>query len=705
MILRTPPKKRKSEPLPAITADNQLVIYEDPNPESPHQVKADFLEALSSNEKEVDSLQSKLEQVNEEMQRKEVESKKFESRLRFVEQELAAAKGREQMLQKQYMKDVTDFQERHQKLLKDYSELEVKLKKEVNIRKNLESTATAAEEKALILEEKLQKLTEIAEREKKHLQNELSYFQNDSRLSVSKINAERELFECRAINAEKEAELFKRQLFELKNQLEECIQKKNEAENKLLSLNVPTQEPNSEGTRIRIKNLQDELRNYESEVQEARKLKSFHANAELLKEKISEERFRREQAEAELIKVQESQTKVDKLQDELMPWKSMIKEIPGAECCEDIPKKFAVMQKELVESMLKVGEVNGRLKELEITLEKALLDKQDAETQLGLAKKKEEEMFLELKRLELTVTSITGERDRLWALIATYEKEAAIAGKMDGTSGTGGADENRVKELELSLAEKEHMVSELEHSFCEQKEVIGNQHREIELLSERLNNEARRIKSLEREGYRLRSEISLLESKLGHGDYSAANTKVLRMANTLGVDNEAKQTIEALRDELQKTQARLKAVEEFKGQTDAGHLVDSSITEKLAELKKQIATLEKREERYKTVFAEKISIFRRACCALFGYKIVMDDQQRPNGIPVTFFTLHSIYAQSDDEKLEFEYESGNTNIVMNTYTSQPDIAQQMEIYVRKWNAIPAFTANLTVESFSRTTIS
>lgn len=48
----------------------------------------------------------------------------------------------------------------------------------------------------------------------------------------------------------------------------------------------------------------------------------------------------------------------------------------------------------------------------------------------------------------------------------------------------------------------------------------------------------------------------------------------------------------------------------------------------------------------------------------------MDEHQRPNGIPVTRFTLQSIYAQSDDEKLEFEYESGTTNILVRWwYTS------------------------------------
>lgn len=42
----------------------------------------------------------------------------------------------------------------------------------------------------------------------------------------------------------------------------------------------------------------------------------------------------------------------------------------------------------------------------------------------------------------------------------------------------------------------------------------------------------------------------------------------------------------------------------------------------------------------------------------------MVEHQRPNGIPVTRFTLQSIYAQSDEEKLEFEYESGTTNIMV-----------------------------------------
>lgn len=38
------------------------------------------------------------------------------------------------------------------------------------------------------------------------------------------------------------------------------------------------------------------------------------------------------------------------------------------------------------------------------------------------------------------------------------------------------------------------------------------------------------------------------------------------MVNTLAVDSEAKQTIEALQAELKKTKERLQAIEELKGQ-------------------------------------------------------------------------------------------------------------------------------------------
>ncbi|XP_060167552.1 mitotic spindle checkpoint protein MAD1 isoform X3 [Lycium barbarum] len=653
MIVRTPPLKRKAEQedgsSPSSGGNRPLVIFEDTplsshhhnHPQSSDQmlctyqcrqmVKSEFFDALSSAEKQARDNQSKLEALNNDYLKADAERKKFRDQFLNAEQELAAAKGREEALQDQLMKEVNVSQERLRKQLQLCSELEL------------------------------------------------------------------ERMEFRAINAEKESVLLKEQLEELRKRFDECMQQKIEAEKKLS--NFTFQEGCSSDNNILVKHLQEEVRSYETEVREARKMKSSHENIELLKEKILEEKGRRERAESELLKLAVLQGDMEKLENELNAWKSMVKDIPGASCADDVPPKFAALQREVLDSMTKVGEIQARLKQMEVALDAAELEKRKAENEAELAKEKAESSKSEIKRIESKLASVMEEKDRLKNVIEDFRKQKSVESGHEVASGAV------LQELEASLAKKENCIKELESSLSEQKEVNIRQLNEIKFLNEKLNNEARRTKSVEREGDRLRSEIALLESKLGHGDYSSANTKVLRMVNTLGVENEAKQTIEALQNELQKTKEKLLAVEELKEQSADAGMVDSYISGKIMQLKEQIATLEKREERYKTVFADRISVFRRACCELFGYKIVMDDHQRPDGIPVTRFMLQSIYAQSDDEKLEFEYESGNTNILTNKYTSQPDISQQVEIFIRRMSSIPAFTANLTVESFNKRTLS
>lgn len=72
----------------------------------------------------------------------------------------------------------------------------------------------------------------------------------------------------------------------------------------------------------------------------------------------------------------------------------------------------------------------------------------------------------------------------------------------------------RVQDLESSITAKENAIRELENNLNDQRQIINRQHNELEQMNDKLAIEARRIKSLEREGDRLRSEISLLESKV-----------------------------------------------------------------------------------------------------------------------------------------------------------------------------------------------
>uniref|UniRef100_A0A7C9D1A8 Mitotic spindle checkpoint protein MAD1 n=1 Tax=Opuntia streptacantha TaxID=393608 RepID=A0A7C9D1A8_OPUST len=705
MILRTPPprKRRADSRLPESPpgSDRRLFIYEDPVVDLPessndhsdqmlctyqcHQlVKSEFLDNYGSMEKAVSDYQSKIETLSHNLLKAEVEGKKYRDQFLYAEQELAAARGREQALQEKVLKQINDSQEGLKRQIQQCHELEMKLRNEESMRKKVESTAASAEEKAHLLESKLKHLSATAEREKKSLEKEVKHLREDSKLSIPRLRADLQRVECRAHNAEKESELLKEKLEEASDQLKKCLLEKADVEKKLTSFTYLKESTTSQSD-ILVKHLQEELRDYESEVREARKLKASHEDVELLKEKLVEEKSRRERVEAELLKLREIQLSMEMLEDESS--KKVMKDIPGVLSSDDSPVKFVALQKEVIDSMARMSEANARLKQLEVALTTAELDKKNAETEVALLKEKEESLKSEVKRLESRLSSVIEERDQLRTAVDNLKLQKSVEPGSEAVTST------MIQEFESSLAQKDGYIKELENVLCQQKAANDRHYNEIRMLNEKLTSEERRIKSLEREEDRLHAEIALLESKLGHGDFSAANTKVLRMVNALGVDNEARQTIEALQSELQKANEKLKVVEELKKQSDdAGQLVDSYISGKIMQLKEQIATLEKREERYKTVFADRISVFRRACCELFGYKIVMDDRQRPNGIPVTRFTLQSIYAQSDEEKLEFEYESGNTKILV-------------EVFIRKLNSIPAFTANLTVESFNRRTLS
>ncbi|KAK7292518.1 hypothetical protein RIF29_08300 [Crotalaria pallida] len=690
MIVRTPPPSKR--PRPDDDDDEQhmlLCTYQ-----CRQMVKSEFIDALSSAENEVKEYRSKMEALESNLHKVESDNKRGVDELMYTQQELAAAKARQHSLQQQLLTQLSDSQQRLSKQLHLNSQLQVKLQNETNLRIQAQNLAASAQDKATSLEAQLRHLSHSADTDKTRLHHDISLLKSHSHLSLSTLTANLQQMECRATNAETESQLLKEQLEHLKEQLNQCLHQKTEVEKKLSTLS--TQDVASTSSNVLLKHLQEELRNYESEVREARKLRSSNENVELLKEKLLEEKNRREWAELELSKLQEVQLNMKKLEDQISSWRFMIKDVPGVSCFEDIPVKFAALQKEIIDSMRKEGEGTARLKQLEVALDAAEISKKTAEAEAVLAKERAEVLKSEIKQIELMLAVITEERNKL----------RNLSNLKNGEAGDGSKSGNPVQELETSLVRNDDCIKELKSMLHEQRAINNRQHEEINLLNEKLHNEARRVKSLERESDRLRSEISLLEAKLGHGDFSAANTKVLRMVNTLTVDNEAKQTIEALQTELQKTKEKLKAVEELKLQSgEAVNLVDSHISDKILQLKEQIATLEKREERYKTVFADRISVFRRACCELFGYKIVMDEHQRSNGIPVTRFTLQSIYAQSDDEKLEFEYESGNTNILINHYTSQPEVSHQVEIFVRKMNSIPAFTANITVESFNRRTLS
>jgi mitotic spindle assembly checkpoint protein MAD1 len=66
--------------------------------------------------------------------------------------------------------------------------------------------------------------------------------------------------------------------------------------------------------------------------------------------------------------------------------------------------KFSVQCREVIDNMMKVGEANALLKQMEVALDTAQLGKQNAETEAALAKEMAEALKLEVKEIELMVS-------------------------------------------------------------------------------------------------------------------------------------------------------------------------------------------------------------------------------------------------------------------------------------------------------------
>lgn len=60
--------------------------------------------------------------------------------------------------------------------------------------------------------------------------------------------------------------------------------------------------------------------------------------------------------------------------------------------------------REVLDSMTKVGEIQARLKQMEVALDAADLEKKEAENEAVLAKEKAESSKSEIKRIELKVS-------------------------------------------------------------------------------------------------------------------------------------------------------------------------------------------------------------------------------------------------------------------------------------------------------------
>ncbi|KAG6541966.1 hypothetical protein Mapa_016603 [Marchantia paleacea] len=675
-------------------------------------VKSDVLTSLDTREKEVGELKAMFQTLKGAYSSSEEEKKRLKKRVEVLEQNLSAANEREKAWHKQRLQESEKTEELIRTHITRCGELEDFLQEQMRKCAEAEAQSQALEARAIAAEEAKDRAAEKSVRDIKRYQEELDRLHGDSVYTIGKVDSEVETEKLRVHGAQAEAERLQLELKEMKTSMDENLVEKLKLEHKLLDVEIRnnamrTTSPTE--AEMMLKHLKEELSHCEVEIREARKLKRFYSNVDLLKERLESEKLRADRAEAALTNLADLEWKVKDLESELSAWKEITTKIPGVESRNDILLKVAELQREVVAAGAKIGEHNAQAVKLQTALEMAKSAKDEAESIASAAQAEVVEAVLNLKRAERKVALITKERDGLKEILASYDEEEAViashqkrnpSAALSNLGTPSKSKDLRIQQLEAALVDAQQHAKLLGEEIERGSSAATEQRRRAETLALELLKEQEKIKLVEREAEQLRAEVSILEAKMGRGESNPSATKVLHMLINPEAMARGEIDVQALRAKLQLHERQSDCRREEDSNTNS-----SNDPESVMMLKQRVSALEKREVRYRQVFGNKIAVFREACGLIFGYKVQMNEEQDSStGGSITLFTLRSIYSSSEDEQIQFQFKAGNLEMIANEYTASPEIQRQVTTFLRNFKSIPAFIANLTMELFNKTTL-
>jgi len=218
----------------------------------------------------------------------------------------------------------------------------------------------------------------------------------------------------------------------------------------------------------------------------------------------------------------------------------------------------------------------------------------------------------------------------------------------------------------------------------------------------------KRVKTLERENDQLCTEVAVLQARLGRGDFNPTTTKVLHFKMnpaTIEKTRREDKELELLRAENSSLQLKLKLLQDQGGKVSLEEMqklensLEHSTQENLKlnitldQLKTQIKEKELLMTRLTEVCKRKLQEFKEVCSQLFGYKIEFADEHGKR------YRLQSIYAQSDQENLLFQYSQKKMLLLETEYSKT--LTKEIQAYLKICNSIPAFVSDITLALFQK----
>lgn len=477
-----------------------------------------------------------------------------------------------------------------------------------------------------------------------------------------------------------------------------------------------------------VKNMKSEVARFpelEREIKRLREENSFlretKENSSLLKEETEGLRRKLERMERVMEEKLKLELEKEKLEHELKAWEN-IGQITGLNIRkpEDLSREVIQIQQRELNLKQQNYSLNSSFRSVEKARAELVPEVSQLRAKAQEEQKKRENQDALVRRLQKRVLLLTKERDGMRAILESYDSELVTSEYAPQLS-------LRVKEAEEMLQKVQAHNTEMETQLSKAQEEVGTFKlqaqmvaAELEALKEQQMSNAekntlatteeagalrQKIEELEAERQRLEEQNNILEMRLERhnlqGDYDPVKTKVihLQMNPTSIAKQQRNEEAEQLKAECQRLRERLRKIEAGGGLATDDTILVIPPSQEILDLRKQMESAELKNQRLKEVFQKKIQEFRTACYVLTGYQIDITVENQ--------YRLTSVYAEHMEDSLLFKSTgpvgSGSMQLLETDFSRT--LTGLVDLHLFHQKSIPVFLSAVTIELFSRQTVS
>ncbi|KAM9955336.1 hypothetical protein ACTFIW_002394 [Dictyostelium discoideum] len=350
----------------------------------------------------------------------------------------------------------------------------------------------------------------------------------------------------------------------------------------------------------------------------------------------------------------------------------------------------------------KIGEITANWKLMESRNQDYSIRIQQEKDSLNEKLTKINELTEKIKRLEKLNYLLNRERDNIKNILDTYDDNQQPQDNNNNDDNNNNNNESNdtkrrieiINELERSLKEKNILIQEYEYKLDCNNNNSNNVNGDFSSI-----NYKEECKRLNKEIEKLLQENALLEARLGKGEFDPLKTKVLHFSNNPSslILNQQQQQEESNNNN------NINNNDKNNNNNNNSIQIDKKLIEENHRLLIQINDGEKKMDRLKQIFKQKINEFREAVYALLGFKIDVDTNNR--------YKLQSMYAERESDFLMFQQspptqQSNNKGriqmeLLETEFTRNLD--KEIKAYLFACKSIPSFLSQVTIELFSKQT--